>query len=84
VPSLISADERPDQQDSVTHADLLIGAVLILGAKAPRLVTREMLRKMEPADAPYLQTPDQCAWFACCVEQGSANLAPLRPLAPQR
>ncbi len=28
--------------------DLLIGAVLVPGAKAPRLVTREMLRKMRP------------------------------------
>lgn len=28
--------------------DLLIGAVLVPGAKAPRLITREMLRKMHP------------------------------------
>lgn len=28
--------------------DLLIGAVLVPGAKAPKLVTREMLRKMKP------------------------------------
>ena len=28
--------------------DLLIGAVLVPGAKAPKLVTREMLRKMRP------------------------------------
>ncbi len=30
------------------HADLVIGSVLIPGAKAPKLVTREMLREMEP------------------------------------
>ncbi len=30
------------------RADLLIGAVLVPGAKAPKLVTREMLRMMQP------------------------------------
>jgi alanine dehydrogenase len=34
-------DEMPD-------VDLLIGAVLIPGAKAPKLITREMLRRMRP------------------------------------
>lgn len=32
---------------AVTYADLLIGAVLIPGAKAPTLVTREMIGKMK-------------------------------------
>ncbi|RIH75758.1 Alanine dehydrogenase 2 [Meiothermus taiwanensis] len=32
---------------SIRHADLLIGAVLIPGAKAPKLVTREMLSTMK-------------------------------------
>jgi alanine dehydrogenase len=30
------------------YADLLIGAVLVAGAKAPRLVTREMVSRMKP------------------------------------
>src|SRR3954462_3217352 len=30
------------------NVDLLIGAVLVPGAKAPKLITREMLRKMRP------------------------------------
>jgi alanine dehydrogenase len=30
------------------RADLLIGAVLVPGARAPRLITREMLRSMKP------------------------------------
>lgn len=30
----------------VTRADLVVGAVLVAGAKAPKLVTREMLKKM--------------------------------------
>jgi alanine dehydrogenase len=34
--------------EAVKRADLLIGAVLIKGAKAPRLVTREMVRAMQP------------------------------------
>ncbi len=32
----------------VTQADLVIGAVLVPGAKAPKLVTREMISKMQP------------------------------------
>jgi alanine dehydrogenase len=32
----------------VIGADLVIGAVLIAGAAAPKLVTREMVRKMKP------------------------------------
>ena len=34
--------------DAIAHADLLIGAVLIPGARAPQLVTREALRTMQP------------------------------------
>ena len=33
---------------AVKNADLLIGGVLVAGAKAPRLVTREMVKSMEP------------------------------------
>jgi len=32
----------------VTHADLVIGAVLIPGAVAPKLITKELLKKMRP------------------------------------
>ena len=34
-------------KNSVQHADLLIGAVLVPGAKAPKLVTRDMLSLMK-------------------------------------
>ncbi len=34
--------------DLMPTTDLLIGAVLLPGAKAPKLITREMLRKMKP------------------------------------
>jgi alanine dehydrogenase len=32
----------------ITHSDLIIGGVLIPGAKAPSLITRDMLRSMRP------------------------------------
>ena len=35
-------------REELKHADLVIGSVLIPGAKAPKLVTREMLKDMEP------------------------------------
>jgi alanine dehydrogenase len=34
-------------RDLVTKADVVVGAVLIPGAKAPRLITREMLKTMK-------------------------------------
>ncbi len=34
--------------DSISDADLVVGAVLVAGAAAPRLVTREMLGLMKP------------------------------------
>jgi len=34
--------------DLMADCDLLIGAVLVPGAKAPKLITRQMLRKMKP------------------------------------
>ncbi|HEY4221295.1 MAG TPA: alanine dehydrogenase [Myxococcota bacterium] len=33
------------------QSDLVIGAVLVAGARAPRLVTRDILKKMEPGSA---------------------------------
>jgi alanine dehydrogenase len=42
---------RANIEEAVKRADLLIGAVLIAGAKAPRLVSRELLRHMEPRSA---------------------------------
>jgi alanine dehydrogenase len=35
-------------QEQLAHADLVIGAVLVPGRAAPKLVTREMLRLMHP------------------------------------
>jgi alanine dehydrogenase len=38
-------------EEEVQGADLLIGAVLIPGAKAPKLITRKLLRLMRPGSA---------------------------------
>src|SRR5712692_5811111 len=40
--------DRHNIRDSINRADLLIGAVLIPGAKAPRLVRREDLKRKPP------------------------------------
>ncbi len=49
---------------AVKTADLLIGAVLVKGAKAPHLVTREMIRSMEPGSVVVDVSVDQGG----CVE----------------
>jgi alanine dehydrogenase len=43
--------ERETIEQLVTGADLVIGTVLIPGARAPRLVTREMVKKMKQGAA---------------------------------
>ena len=42
---------RANIEEEVRSADLVIGTVLIAGAKAPRLVTRKMVRSMRPGSA---------------------------------
>lgn len=39
---------REQVEKSVRTADLVIGAVLVPGAKAPKLVTKEMIQQMQP------------------------------------
>jgi alanine dehydrogenase len=46
VTTLYSNSEQIER--SVTSADLVIGAILVPGAKAPKLVTRDMLSRMQP------------------------------------
>ena len=46
VTTLYSNNEQIER--AVLGADLVIGAILVPGAKAPKLVTREMVAKMQP------------------------------------
>ncbi len=42
------ASTEPNIRAAVQRADLVVGAVLIPGAKAPNLITRDMLKTMKP------------------------------------
>ncbi|ACY17823.1 alanine dehydrogenase [Haliangium ochraceum] len=48
---------------SVVQADLVIGAVLVAGARAPRLVTESMLKRMEPGSVVVDVSVDQGGCF---------------------
>ena len=50
-------------RENVKKADLIIGAVLIPGAKAPNLVTREMLKTMRPGTVMVDVAVDQGGCF---------------------
>lgn len=50
-------------QEAVQSADLVVGAVLIPGKSAPKLVTREMLRSMEPGSVVVDVAIDQGGCF---------------------
>lgn len=49
--------------EEITDADLVIGAVLIPGAQAPRLVSRQMLKRMRPGSAVVDISVDQGGCF---------------------
>lgn len=55
--------------DLMPTTDLLIGAVLVPGAKAPKLITREMLRRMKPGSVLVDIAIDQGG----CVETSHAT-----------
>ncbi len=50
-------------REEIADADLVIGAVLIPGAQAPRLVTRPMLKRMRPGSAIVDISVDQGGCF---------------------
>ncbi len=54
---------RQNVRDAVLDADLVVGAVLIPGAAAPRLVTREMVRQMADGAAMVDISIDQGGCF---------------------
>jgi alanine dehydrogenase len=49
--------------EEIAGADLVIGAVLIPGAHAPKLVTRQMLKRMRPGSAVVDVSVDQGGCF---------------------
>ena len=53
-------------EESVLRSDLVIGAVLVAGAKAPKLVTREMISKMEKGSVVVDIAVDQGGCIETC------------------
>lgn len=52
--------------EAITEADLIIGAVLIPGAKAPHLITRDMLKLMSPGTVVVDVAVDQGGCIETC------------------
>ena len=52
--------------ESVTNADLVVGAVLVAGARAPRLVTEDMIKRMEPGSVVVDVSVDQGGCVETC------------------
>ena len=53
-------------EESVSRADVVIGAVLVPGARAPRLVTETMIKKMEPGSVIVDVAVDQGGCIETC------------------
>ena len=53
-------------RETVASAELVVGAVLVAGARAPRLVTREMLSTMEPGSVIVDVAVDQGGCVETC------------------
>lgn len=53
-------------EETVREADLVIGAVLVTGARAPRLVTEDMIRKMSPGSVIVDVAVDQGGCVETC------------------
>ena len=60
---LTLASNRLVVEESVASADLVIGAVLIPGARAPKLVTEEMIEQMNPGSVVIDISVDQGGCF---------------------
>jgi alanine dehydrogenase len=53
-------------EESVKRADVVVGAVLVAGARAPRLVTDAMIKKMEPGSVIVDVAVDQGGCIETC------------------
>ncbi|WP_420385787.1 alanine dehydrogenase [Roseivirga sp.] len=54
-------------RELIPHMDLIIGAVLIPGAKAPKLITRDMLKDMQPGTVLVDVAVDQGGCIETCT-----------------
>ena len=59
--------------DAIAQADLVIGAVLIPGAKAPHLITRDMLKLMSPGTVVVDVAVDQGGCIETCIPTTHEN-----------
>ncbi len=59
--------------DAIALADLVVGAVLIPGAKAPHLITRDMLKLMKPGTVLVDVAVDQGGCIETCVPTTHEN-----------
>jgi len=64
---------RASIEEYVSSADLVVGAVLIPGRAAPKLVTREMIKKMKPGSVVVDVAIDQGGCFATSEPTTHAN-----------
>ena len=53
-------------EESVMRADVVVGAVLVAGARAPRLVTEDLIKKMEPGSVIVDVAVDQGGCIETC------------------
>ncbi len=71
VTTLVSNEYNIRQE--IKQADLIIGAVLIPGTKAPQLITREMLKEMKPGTVLIDVAVDQGGCIETCKPTTHAN-----------
>jgi alanine dehydrogenase len=64
IETLYSNAENIEQ--TVLHADLVVGAVLVTGAKAPKLITRDLISKMEKGTVVVDVAVDQGGCIETC------------------
>jgi alanine dehydrogenase len=53
-------------EEAVAGADLVVGSVLVAGARAPKLVSRAMIQKMKPGSVAVDVAVDQGGCFETC------------------
>lgn len=67
------SSNRQNILQSVRDADVVIGAVLVVGAKAPKLVTRDMIRLMNPGSVIVDVAVDQGGCVETCHPTTHSN-----------